>query len=297
MVKKDISKILMEGSPRQRVVLLSTDSYQEYLSEKQIKKDAKPLLTAEERQNLIDSFKTPQEIKLYNKYAKVNRNLGYLLLVLSETKLRYDEAIAYITGFAISWQDYQFVEQTFNNILYEVKEKKIKDKIKKTILRLSPFMFAGVEEDKEGFIRVLIDSDNGKIRLKELIEGFSNKATDVLVQAKSYIKAIRDYLTEEDFLIQCLEDILNHYEKKFQEDRAIYPKYSKRQMQKFTDDGFFMFGFGHLATTKGITVPKQLSKETREKLENMLDKYFVFPNYDELEISEKYYSEIREGIK
>lgn len=292
-MSKDISKILTKGSPRQRSVLLTTDSLQEYLAMTGIKPDAKTILTAGERQNLFGSFKSPQEIRLYNKYAKINRDFPYFLMVLKETQLNYNEAIAYLIGFTTSWSDYEFTEQTFNYILDEVKEKKIKNKIKKIILNFSPFLYADLK-DEGGSVKLVINSDEKKIRLEGLIKAWSNKATDTLIQAKSYLKAIRDYLTEEDYLIQIFKDILNYYEKDFREDRALIPKYSKRQMEEMRkslkDD--------NLTTEQKLgKVIQTGTKLYSDKEDDYFDKYFVFPDYDELEIDEKDYNTMMEGIK
>jgi len=298
-MSKDISKILTKGTARQRIVLLSTDSMQEYLEKTGIKPEAKPLLTEEERKNLFVSFKTPQEVRYYNKYAKINRDFPYALMVLRETQLQYNEAIAYLIGFTNTWQDYQFTVQTFNRILYEIKEKKLKEKLKKNILNDSPFIYANLEGDEDGFLRLVTNSDKKRPRLEGLIKAWSNKATTFLIQAKSYIKATRDYLIEEDFLIQSFKDVLNHYEKFFQEDRALIEKYSKRQMSKLSNKEFFMLGFADRIAPpeKTIVYPDPLSKEGREKFTKHLEKYFVFPDYDEVEVNEDNYNSMLEGIK
>lgn len=274
MIKKDISKVLKEGSPRQRLILLTTDSLQEYLAMKGIKPDAKNILTEGERQNLLDSFKTPQEIKLYNKCAKVNRNFPYFLMMLNEAQLRYNQAIAYLIGFTTSWQDYQFTTQTLNEILYEVKEKKLKNTIKKVILNSPLFTYGELKENnKDGFLELETGIDEKRIRLEGLIRAWSDTATAILIQAKSYIKAIEDYLTEQDFFIQAFKDALNYYEKEFKEDKAIFRKYSKKQMNKLSEEIFYLHS------------------------SKLFEKYFVFPDYDELEINEKEYNTILEGVK
>ena len=292
-MSKDISKILTKGSPRQRIILLSTDSLQEYLAMTGIKPDAKKILTDGERQNLFDSFKTPQEIRLYNKYAKINRDVPYFLMLLKETQLNYNEAIAYLIGLTNSWHDYEFTEQTFNYILDEVKEKKLKNKIKKIILNESPFIYADLK-DEGNSVKLVINSAEKKIRLEGLLEAWSLKAEIFLRLAKSYIKALRDYLTEEDFLIQIFKDILNYYEKIFREDKALIGKYSKRKMDEMRkslkDD--------KLTTDQKFgKIIKTGTKLYSDKEDDYFDKYFVFPDYDELEIDETAYNTILEGIK
>jgi len=289
-MNKNISKILSKGSPRQRIVLLTTDSFQEYLAISGIKPDAKTILTDEEKQSLLNSFKTPPEIRLYNKYAKLNRDFPYFLMILKETQLNYNEAIAYLIGFTNTWQDYQYTEQTFNRILYEVKEKKLKNKILKIILDESHFLYAELEKNTGGSVRLVTSIDKERIRLEGLIKAWSGKAENTLREAKSYIKAIRDYLTEEDFLIQALKDILNYYEKGFREDKALIPKYSKRQMDEML---------------KSLKNDEQMFRKIVEtghriisdKEDDFFAKYYVFPDYDELEIDENAYNTMLEGAK
>jgi len=289
-MNKNISKILSKGSPRQRIVLLTTDSFQEYLAISGIKPDAKTILTDEEKQSLLNSFKTPPEIRLYNKYAKLNRDFPYFLMILKETQLNYNEAIAYLIGFTNTWQDYQYTEQTFNRILYEVKEKKLKNKILKIILDESPFLYAELEKNTGGSVRLVTSIDKERIRLEGLIKAWSGKAENTLREAKSYIKAIRDYLTEEDFLIQALKDILNYYEKGFREDKALIPKYSKRQMDEMlkslkNDEQMFR------------KIVKTGHRIISDKEDDFFAKYYVFPDYDELEIDENAYNTMLEGAK
>jgi len=271
-MNKDISKIITKGSPRQRIVLLATDSMQEYIAEKGIKPEAKKLLTEAERENLLSSFKTPQEVRYYNKHAQLNRDIPYLIMILSETQLEYEKAIAHLNGFCLSLTDYQFTVSLFNNILDEIKDKNLKNKIKKTILNSSPFVYAKLEADKKGGLIKLVTEYENKSDFMTLMKIWNRRATATLQRAKSYIKATRDYLEGEDFLIKSFKDILNFFEKAFQEDRALIGKYSKRKMNK-------------------------LSEEYGEKITNLTEKYFMFPDYDELEINEDDYNSIMEGIK
>ena len=104
-----------------------------------------------------------------------------------------------------------------------------------------------------------------------LVKAYNNKATNILRQGKAYIKAIRDYLIEEDLYIQGYKDLINSYEKPLQESKALISKYSKKEVSK-------------------------ILREDKKTIE-LLEKYFVFPDYDELVINEKDYREIREAMQ
>ncbi|MFZ1323446.1 MAG: hypothetical protein WAT71_17990 [Ignavibacteria bacterium] len=263
MAKKNISKILTQGSQRQRVTLLSTNTAHALMGKGEI-------LTNQERDELFNSFKTPQEINFYNKYAKVNRNIYYVIPLLLEKKLQYEGAIASLNGLIISWEDYQQTEETFNFILYNIPEKKLKNKIKKIILNRS-YIYAYLKEDKEGFIKFDMNSEDKEHTFEVLVKAYNNKATNILRQGKAYIKAIRDYLIEEDLYIQGYKDLINSYEKPLQESKALISKYSKKEVSK-------------------------ILREDKKTIE-LLEKYFVFPDYDELVINEKDYREIREAMQ
>jgi len=267
MIKKDISKILIKGSTKQKLLLLNSE-FSSILS------GEKPSLTENERQEISNSFKTPQEIRAYNRNAQIHRNIGFALPILEAKELEYKEAIAHLNGFTVALRDYSNTETLLNTILYQIPDKKLRNKIKKNILS-SPLTYAHITENEidngEDLIKVNIEKTEG-YSLQDMIDAFSKKATDVLTQAKTYITVMRDYLINEDVFHKGFKELFKKHEERLREDRAIIPAYRHRELEKLRAD------FG------------------AERLDLLKNKYSVFPIYDELKVEDSDYKEVMEAI-
>jgi hypothetical protein len=68
MSKKDISKILTKGTAKQRLLLIAEDVARGRYSKDKI-------LTDHEFNQISDSFKTPNEIKLWNKWKRIDESI------------------------------------------------------------------------------------------------------------------------------------------------------------------------------------------------------------------------------
>ena len=267
MANKDISKVLTKGSLKQRVTLLFTDQVN-------LMRGKEPLLTPKEKSELVDSFKSSEEIRYYNKHAKIGRNIFYLSSILREKELQYNEAVAHLGGLTTTWFDYRNIEQFINTLLLDIKDKKVKGIIKKTIINDNFLVYADFTEDKAGLIKVKTKGniESGNIYLEELVNGFSKKATAILTQTKTYIKVMRDYLNGEGFYIQAYKDFIDNFEADLKRDRTLISIYSKKEA-------------------------KELFSGKYEILYKLYEKYFVYPDYDELEITEKDYKEVWEVME
>lgn len=267
MANKDISKVLTKGSLKQRVTLLFTDQVN-------LMRGKEPLLTPKEKAELVDSFKSSEEIIYYNKHNKIGRNIFYLSSILREKELQYNEAIAHLGGITTTWLEYRAIEEFINTLLYDIKDKKTKGIIKKAVLKNNFLVYADFMEDKKGVITVKTkgDIESGNICLEELVNGFSQKATTILLQTKTYIKVMRDYLNGEGFYIQAYKEFIDNFEEDLKRDRTLISIYSKKEAKKIFSDSY-------------------------EKLYKVYEKYFVYPDYDELEIKEEDYKEVWEVME
>jgi hypothetical protein len=93
MAKKDIGKILTTGSPKQRILLIAEDiARSKYFQEK--------LLTDSDFNQLSNSFKKPNEIKLWNEFRKLDETVTNAIVNLQgkmfEVLMNYSNLRGYI---------------------------------------------------------------------------------------------------------------------------------------------------------------------------------------------------------
>ena len=93
MAKKDIGKILLTGSPKQRILLIVEDIARG-------KHFQKKLLTDTEFTQLSNSFIKPNEIKLYNEFRKLDETVTSAIINL-QGKL-FEELMNYLSLIHIS---------------------------------------------------------------------------------------------------------------------------------------------------------------------------------------------------
>jgi hypothetical protein len=270
MAKKDLSKILKEGSVRQRLRLLDDQRAG-------IVYGKSSALTAKEMDELIESFKTPEEIKLYNLHLRAFRYFRELLMGLEAVFGTYKEALAYITGFSLLWDSYERHEELINSVIYEVKDKKTKNVITKKFESNSLFLYADVVVDEEGFFRFHTDNRERKKRgkprgddysLESILRLWKGRAEEYASQIKTGCKALMDYSEIINYKPGTFIEKLNQLVEYVETDHALIPKFSEKQM-----------------------------KEMEWASMELLDKYFVYPNPDKIEVNEVEYSNFMKVLK
>lgn len=265
---KDISKILAKGSPRQRIILLATD-----IAEKNL--GGKGLLTDSELKALSDTFKTHNEIVLYNKFRKMEPLVRNAIAMLYQYKNAYREQFAYISGYTLHWESLEDIKELVNEILYKIKDKKLKEEVLKTV-KGKRFIVGKIIESKrdKGFID--IDTTLKDINIEGLLKGHRAKAEKILVDFKTLLKATRDAIEEEGFTVKPYIDICDNVEEELRDlgsSGIPLPKYSK---------------------TASAKVLKEAGNITNiNALKESFSRYWVYPDYDEIEIDEKRYKEFR----
>jgi hypothetical protein len=268
MSKKDISKSIKNGSAKNKVKLIA----EHYAL---LQTNSKGLFSDSEAQELIDSLKTPQEIRLYNKIISADRVIRHSLYLLKQYQLSYRESIAYVTGYALLWESYLNSEDMLNGLLYEIKDKKTKENLIEN-LQKSTYILAKIEKDKEdGFIRFATDkprnrkskeNPSGAITLEGILDIWKTQAETAISQAKAIAQAMTDFMEENDFKPSPYKEMINGILEDINKDRSITPKYSKRKMlEMFPED----------------------NKDT------LFTKFFVFPDPEEVDVDQDFYEKVR----
>ena len=232
MNKKDISKALTQGSAKQRATIIAENIAQ-------YSKTGKGFLKYSDDKALYESFKTSAEIRIYNKYIKVGREVTQSLSYLKQLQLLYEVNIAYLTGYCLLWDEYDREGSRYTELLYNIKDRETRKTISKLIkeARLQPLL-GNIEKVKEGqgvyitgTIKIQVKdllTRKGKKRygLYEIIKEYSKRATKQLREAKALALAILEYMDEEEFNVKTYKEIVKEVMDALSRDQAVLPYYS-----------------------------------------------------------------------
>lgn len=221
MSKKDISKILTSGSAKQRLLMIAEDIARGKFKKEQI-------LTEHEFNALSDSFRKPEEIKLYNKWLKVDRRITNALQNIQGLKYEVLVHNSNLRGYILVWDTIQSAELLGNLILHEIKDPKERARVSYQAGKMSDFLFTKINTDKEGYLDINVDfekeelfDENGKVikdktarkKTKEyslwyVMSRVREEAINATVRFISWRDAILDYMKDEGFNIKTYKEAL-----------------------------------------------------------------------------------------
>lgn len=275
MSKKDISKILKQGTAKQRALLLAED-----IARDKYNKDK--ILTDHEFNEITDSFNKPNEIKIYNKFRRADSILSNALLNLQGLKFEVLMHYSNLRGYIFVWNSIENTELIVNSILHEIKDKKERKRITKKGAESGKILLSKNTIDEEGYLDIKIDFDridfkdeNGKVNLKSnkttkeaslwfLMNNVKDQAKSSATKYISWSKAIEDFMEEEGFNIKTYKDLLNAMGEDIYRPIIGWNKY------KSSESSFI----------KGS--PKRVDK--------LKSKYAITPNISELEVDNELYN-------
>lgn len=276
MAKKDIGKILTTGSPKQRILLITED-----IARGRYFKDR--LLTDHEFNQLSDSFKKPNEIKLWNKFRRAEETVANALINLQgglfEVKMNYSN----LRGYILVWNSIENTELLVNSVLHEIKDPKERKRIAEDGAKGINLLFSKTEPDQEGYIEIKVDfekdsykDENGKWigykdkprKTKEyslwyVMNNVKREATTSAIKWLSWEKALQDYIEEQGFNIKTYKDKIQEMRDEVYTPIIGWAKY-----------------YGEL----------NIGVEVNPKLNELLEKYAICPNIEELEINIEEYN-------
>ena len=278
MAKKDIGKILTTGSAKQRLLLLAEDSARAKHSQDR-------LLTDQEINQLSESFKKPNEIKLWNKWLKVDRSVFNAIVNLQGLKFEVLMHYSNLRGYILVWETIQEAEVLSNHILHEIKDPEERIKISSQAGELGRFLFTDIQTDKEGYLDINIDferdtlrDENGKlVGFKEkgikskkyslwyVMNNVKREAISSAIKFLSWREAILDYMEEEGFNIKTYKDIINSMTEDIHKPIIGWTKYQ-------SDEKLFIPDLPH------------------NRADKLKAKYAITPNTRELEVDPDIYN-------
>ena len=271
MAKKDIGKILTTGSPKHRLLLIAEDIARgKYFQEK--------LLIDSDFNQLSNSFKKPNEIKLWNEFRKLDDTVTNAIINLQGLKFEVLMNYSNLRGYILVWNSIEKAELLVNSVLHEIKDPKERKKIAESGAKRVDLLFSKTAPDEEGYIDIKIDFEKQTYKGKEepkvtkeysllyVMNNVKVEATSSVIRFISWRKAILDYMEENSFNVKTYKDIIQGFTDRVYTPVIGWPKYSGEEM------------------SGGLPHPQ---------LEKLLKKYCVTPNLEELEVNEAEYNKFK----
>ena len=267
MLKKNISKALTSGTLKQRLVLYFEDKARTVYN-------IETILSSAEAVAVSNSFKKPNEIKLFNKWLNFSMTVAYAITNLQGALFEVKMNCSDLRGYILSWNAIEHSELLANSILHEIKDPQKRIEIAKKGSNEIDLLFSKTTIDKEGYLDLKIEYKKGarkKSKNKEEIEVIDEmclssliakvkKATETsIIKYISWEKAILDYMEEEGFNIETYKNIINNLSNSIQRPLIGWEKY--------------------LSDTKSF-----LGFKRSKQLDRLKSKYAVTPVIEELEV-------------
>jgi hypothetical protein len=291
MRKPNVDKILLKGSPKQRMsIILEHRASESY---------GRPSpITDSEYRTLFDSFKSDYEVKLFNKMAEQERAVRYYLPNIQNMYHLYMSKVINLRGLCLLWMEYNREEEVFNQLLQTAKDEEIKVQMRE-IIKGRRLLWADVKTDKEGFIEIITDKKQKGYKykkeveimnqteeeaegnnLQEVINLISKEATEYLSSVKTMIEVVREFM-KNTTEIKIYRDMLKGLEAPLFNDNSPLPIFKKDFMRDSIPEVDY----------KGEPVNKDA------KDYSFYSKYWVFPEYSETVIDEEFFNEEYNAFK
>ena len=281
MVKKDIGKLLTTGSPKQRLLLIAEDIARgKYFEDK--------LLTDHEFNQLSESFKKPNEIKLWNEWRRIDETVANAINNLQGVKFEVLMNYSNLRGYILVWNSIEYTELLVNSVLHEIKDPKDRKRIAEDGAKGIDLLFSKTEPDQEGYIEIKIDfeldsyeDENGKLI------GFKDKPRKTKEYSLWYVmnnvkkeveNSVIKYLSWETALLD------------FMEDKGFNVKTYKENIKQMTTEVYSpIIGWAKYSGELNTGLP-------HPRLEEIIKKYAICPNIGELKVDEAMYSWFKVNI-
>jgi hypothetical protein len=265
MAKKDISKILVNGSVKQKLKLIAEDNARVIYNKDRI-------LTEAEHNRISDSFSKPNEIKLWNKWLHHGRVIVNAITnlqgLLFEVKMNYSN----LRGYILVWNSIENAELLVNSVLHEIKDSEERKRIAANSSKSTDLLFSKAFTDKEGYLDLKIDFEKDSYKgksykeeptktkefsLLHVMNNVKKETEDSVIKFKSWSTALQDYMEENNYNIKTYKDILKGFETQLYTPIIGWTKYQGDEKQ-FISEG---------------------KHEALDKLKNI---YSITPNVEEL---------------
>lgn len=273
MAKKDIGKLLTTGSPKQRLLLIAEDIARgKYFQDK--------LLTDHEFNQLSESFKKPNEIKLWNEFRKLDDTVTNAIVNLQGLKFEVLMNYSNLRGYILVWNSIENTELLVNSVLHEIKDPKDRKRIAEDGAKGIDLLFSKTEPDQEGYVEIKVDFEKDSYEGKKYGEEPEPTKEFSLWYVMNNVKkevetSVIKYLSWEAALLD------------FMEDKGFNIKTYKENIKQMTTQVYSpIIGWAKYSGELKTGLP-------HPRLEEIIKKYAICPNVGELKVDEAQYNWFR----
>lgn len=202
-MSKNISKILTKGTAKQRVILLANEIGERGYG-------GKGNLSDKELDELMDSFKTPEENKIYKKFKRQEELMRNVIGALGQIQNAFLERKSRLDGYVLLLYSYEEMEYVLNSLLTSLnvdplynKDKKLEKKILKTLVK-EKLLYGTIEvEEVENKNFISIKTEKKEQSLDTMMRIVIDQAEEILILYKTILKAVRDSIEETGFKVKA----------------------------------------------------------------------------------------------
>jgi hypothetical protein len=187
-----------------------------------------------------------------------------------------------LRGYILVWNSIENAELLVNSVLHEIKDPKERKRIAEGGAKGIDLLFSKTEPDKEGYIDIKVDFEKNsytdekgnwisykdkprktkEFSLLEIMNNVKREATTSAIKWLSWEKALNDYIEEQGFNVKTYKDKIQDMRDEVYTPIIGWAKY-----------------YGEI----------NIGVEINPKINELLKKYSICPNIDELEIDKKEY--------
>lgn len=258
MAKKNIDKVLTSGSPKQRLLLIAEERARgKYFKER--------LLTEGEFNKLNESFRKPNEVKLWNEFRNLDETITNAIINLQGKVFEVLMNYSNLRGYILVWNTIENAELLVNSVLHEIKNQEERRRIAKAGATDVNILLVKTEPDQEGYIDINIDPKEEKISLQYAMNNVKKEVETSVIQYLSWERATLDFMEERGFNVKTYKEQIKIMTAKIYEPIIGWDKYS-----------------GEIS-----------SPLSHPRLERIVKKYAICPNMDDLKVDEEEYNWFR----
>ena len=255
MAKKNIDKVLTSGSPKQRLLLIAEERARgKYFKER--------LLTEGEFNKLNESFRKPNEVKLWNEFRNLDETITNAIVNLQGKMFEVLMNYSNLRGYILVWNTIENAELLVNSILHEIKNQEERRRIAEAGATDVNILLVKTEPDQEGYIDINIDPKEEKISLQYAMNNVKKEVETSVIRYLSWERATLDFMEERGFNVKTYKEQLKKMTAKIYEPIIGWDKYS-----------------GEIS-----------SLLSHPRLERIAKKYAICPNMDDLKVDEEEYN-------
>jgi hypothetical protein len=258
MAKKNIDKVLTSGSPKQRLLLIAEERARgKYFKER--------LLTEGEFNKLNESFRKPNEVKLWNEFRNLDETITNAIINLQGKMFEVLMNYSNLRGYILVWNTIENAELLVNFVLHEIKNQEERRRIAKAGATDVDILLVKTEPDQEGYIDINIDPKEEKINLQYAMNNVKKEVETSVIKYLSWESATLDFMEERGFNVKTYKEEIKQMTTQVYSPIIGWAKYS-----------------GELNT--GLPHPR---------LEEIIKKYAICPNIGEIKVDEEEYNWFR----